>query len=135
MSTYSRQVIRTNAAPASPPAYSQAVKAAGLVFVSGTSPHDPVTGTIVAETIQEQTRQCLTNISAILEAAVIARRNHYHDAGLPGFLNRFAQRIERETLLRDSSEGKIDDPDVVGRLQRDGAVDGGNDIAVLPLAA
>jgi 2-iminobutanoate/2-iminopropanoate deaminase len=28
-----------------------------------------VTGKIVGETIQEQTRQCLTNISAILEAA------------------------------------------------------------------
>ena len=69
MSMYRRQVIRASAAPASPPTYSQVVKAAGLVFVSGTSPHDPVTGSIVAETIQEQTRQCLTNISAILEAA------------------------------------------------------------------
>jgi 2-iminobutanoate/2-iminopropanoate deaminase len=37
--------------------------------VSGTGPHDPATGTIVGETIQEQTRQCLRNISAILEAA------------------------------------------------------------------
>lgn len=39
------------------------------MFVSGTGPHDPVSGKIVGETIQEQTRQCLTNISAILEAA------------------------------------------------------------------
>jgi 2-iminobutanoate/2-iminopropanoate deaminase len=39
------------------------------VFVSGTSPHDPATGKIVGETIQEQTRQCLKNVSAILEAA------------------------------------------------------------------
>jgi 2-iminobutanoate/2-iminopropanoate deaminase len=55
---------------ARPPAtYSQAVKAGGLVFVSGTSPHDPVTGQINGTTIQEQTRQCLTNIAAILEAA------------------------------------------------------------------
>jgi len=64
-----RQVVSTSKAPKSPPTYSQAVKAAGLVFVSGTSPHDPVTGTITATTIQEQTRQCLTNIAAILEAA------------------------------------------------------------------
>jgi 2-iminobutanoate/2-iminopropanoate deaminase len=42
---------------------------AGLVFVSGTGPHDPVTGKIVGDTIQDQTRQCLENISAILEAA------------------------------------------------------------------
>jgi 2-iminobutanoate/2-iminopropanoate deaminase len=64
-----RDIVRTPNAPPSPPAYSQAVKAAGLVFVSGTGPHDPVTGKIVGDTIQEQTRQCLKNISAILEAA------------------------------------------------------------------
>jgi 2-iminobutanoate/2-iminopropanoate deaminase len=65
----SREIIRTPEAPSPPPAYSQAVRAAGLVFVSGTSPHDPTTGKIAGETIQEQTRQCLKNISAILEAA------------------------------------------------------------------
>jgi 2-iminobutanoate/2-iminopropanoate deaminase len=43
--------------------------AGGLVFVSGTGPHDPETGQIVGETIQDQTRQCLANIAAILEAA------------------------------------------------------------------
>jgi 2-iminobutanoate/2-iminopropanoate deaminase len=64
-----RDIIRTPNAPASPPTYSQAVRAAGLVFVSGTGPNDPLTGKILADTIQEQTRQCLTNISAILEAA------------------------------------------------------------------
>jgi 2-iminobutanoate/2-iminopropanoate deaminase len=63
-----RDIIRTSDAPRSP-AYSQAVRAAGLVFVSGTSPHDPATGQIAGETIQEQTRQCLQNISAILRAA------------------------------------------------------------------
>jgi 2-iminobutanoate/2-iminopropanoate deaminase len=52
-----------------PPAYSQAVKAAGLVFVSGTAPTDPATGAFKGTTIQEQTRQCLTNIQAILEEA------------------------------------------------------------------
>lgn len=64
-----RQIVSTSKAPKSPATYSQAVKAAGLVFVSGTSPHDPATGTITGATIQEQTRQCLTNIAAILEAA------------------------------------------------------------------
>lgn len=64
-----RDIIRTADAPPPPPAYSQAVRAAGLVFVSGTGPQDPVSGKIVGETIQEQTRQCLKNVSAILEAA------------------------------------------------------------------
>ena len=64
-----RDIIRTPNAPSPPPMYSQAVRAAGLVFVSGTGPHDPVTGKIVGDTIQEQTRQCLENVSAILKAA------------------------------------------------------------------
>ncbi len=63
-----RDIIRTPNAPSST-TYSQAVRAAGLLFVSGTGPQDPVTGKIVGDTIQEQTRQCLRNVSAILEAA------------------------------------------------------------------
>ena len=64
-----RDIVFTPKAARPPPAYSQAVKAAGLVFVSGTAPADPATGRIVGETIQEQTRQSLANIAAILEAA------------------------------------------------------------------
>jgi 2-iminobutanoate/2-iminopropanoate deaminase len=64
-----RQIVFSPKAAKAPPTYSQAVKAAGLVFVSGTAPADPVTGAIVGSTIQEQTRQCLTNIQAILEEA------------------------------------------------------------------
>jgi 2-iminobutanoate/2-iminopropanoate deaminase len=64
-----RKIIHTSKAAKPPATYSQAVKAGGLVFVSGTAPQDPETGAIKGETIQEQTRQCLTNISAILDAA------------------------------------------------------------------
>jgi 2-iminobutanoate/2-iminopropanoate deaminase len=65
----SRQIVRTADAPAPPATYSQAVKAAGLVFVSGQGPFNPATGEIAGESIQEQTRQSLRNVSAILEAA------------------------------------------------------------------
>ena len=64
----SREVIRTDQAPQAA-SYSQAVKAAGLVFVSGQGPFDPRSGEVCGETIQEQTRQCLRNVSAILGAA------------------------------------------------------------------
>ena len=64
-----RDIVFTDKAAKPPAVYSQAVKAAGLVFVSGTGPHDPATGAIKGTTVQEQTRQCLTNIAAILEAA------------------------------------------------------------------
>jgi 2-iminobutanoate/2-iminopropanoate deaminase len=64
-----RDIVYTPNAAKPPPTYSQAVKAAGLVFVSGTAPADPQTGQFVGTTVQEQTRQCLTNIAAILAAA------------------------------------------------------------------
>jgi 2-iminobutanoate/2-iminopropanoate deaminase len=64
-----RQIVFTPHAAKPPPTYSQAVRAAGLVFVSGTAPADPATGALVGDTIQEQTRQCLKNVAAILEAA------------------------------------------------------------------
>jgi 2-iminobutanoate/2-iminopropanoate deaminase len=64
-----REIVFTTKAAKPPATYSQAVKAAGLIFVSGTAPHDPATGAIKGVTVQEQTRQCLTNISAILEEA------------------------------------------------------------------
>jgi len=63
-----REIIRTDRAPKTP-SYSQAVKAGGLVFVAGQGPFDPVTGEVTGESIQEQTRQCLRNVSAILAAA------------------------------------------------------------------
>ena len=60
-----REIIFTPDAPAPPRMYSQAVRAAGLIFVSGTGPHDPKSGAVIGTTIQEQTSQCLRNISAI----------------------------------------------------------------------
>ena len=64
-----KQIISTDNAPKSLAGYSQAVKSAGLVFVAGQGPFDPTTGDVVGETIQEQTRQCLKNVQAILDAA------------------------------------------------------------------
>ena len=63
-----RTIIRTDRAPKSP-AYTQAVRAGELVFVSGQGPFDPATGEVVGITIQEQTAQCLRNIEAILREA------------------------------------------------------------------
>jgi 2-iminobutanoate/2-iminopropanoate deaminase len=70
----SREVISTPNAPGGAASigtfpYSQAIRAAGLIWVAGQGPFDPVSGAVVGSTIQEQTRQCLANIAAILEAA------------------------------------------------------------------
>jgi len=70
-----RQIVRTENAPQNA-AYSQAVRAGGLVFVSGQGPFDATSGAIVGSTIQEQTRQCLTNVQAILELKIDFRHSH-----------------------------------------------------------
>ena len=64
-----REIIYTPDAPTPPPTYSQAIKSAGLIFVSGTGPYDPKSGAVIGTTIQEQTNRCLMSISAILAAA------------------------------------------------------------------
>jgi 2-iminobutanoate/2-iminopropanoate deaminase len=63
-----RVVVKTENAPTSP-YYSQAVKAGGLVFVSGQAGQDPATGEFAGPSIGEQTHQSLMNVKAILEAA------------------------------------------------------------------
>jgi reactive intermediate/imine deaminase len=62
-----RQIITSPNAPSSP-LFSQGVKAGPFVFVSGIVGIDPKFGTLAGDTIQEQTRQALTNCQAILEA-------------------------------------------------------------------
>jgi 2-iminobutanoate/2-iminopropanoate deaminase len=64
-----RQMIATPKAPAAIGPYSQAVRVGDLVFTAGQIPLDPATGQLVAGGIEAQTRQALTNLSAVLEAA------------------------------------------------------------------
>ena len=63
-----RQLIRTDRAPASP-LYSQGVRVGDHVHVSGMTGTDPATGALAGQTIQEQTRQAVANCLAVLEAA------------------------------------------------------------------
>jgi 2-iminobutanoate/2-iminopropanoate deaminase len=63
-----RDIVRTKDAPTSP-YYSQAVKAAGLIFVSGQAGQDPRTGQFAGPTIREQAHQSLMNVQSILVAA------------------------------------------------------------------
>lgn len=62
------QVVTTDAAPQAQGPYSQAIVAAGLVFVSGQIAVDPKTNQFVDAPIENQTRQVLDNLSAILKS-------------------------------------------------------------------
>lgn len=64
-----RQYIVTDKAPAPIGPYSQAIRAGGLIYVSGQIPIDPASGALVEGDIAAQTRQVLKNLAAILDAA------------------------------------------------------------------
>ena len=65
----SNQVISTEKAPAALGPYSQAIKVGNTVYCSGQIPINPATGTIDAITVEDQTRQAITNLRHVLEAA------------------------------------------------------------------
>lgn len=64
-----RQVIATDRGPKAIGPYSQAIKANGLLFLSGQIPLDPTTQQLMGGDIGAQTERVLQNISGILEAA------------------------------------------------------------------
>ena len=64
-----KKIINTSHAPKPIGPYNQAVLANGMLFVSGQIPLNPVTGELVRGDIQDQTRQVMENIKAILHAA------------------------------------------------------------------
>lgn len=63
------KLIHTDKAPAAIGPYSQGYISNGFFFSSGQVPLDPATGAPVGEDIAAQTRQVMTNLSALLEAA------------------------------------------------------------------
>ena len=64
-----RDVIATDQAPKAIGPYSQAIRAAGLVFTSGQVAIDPATQQVVAGDIAAQTERVLKNLSGLLKAA------------------------------------------------------------------
>lgn len=64
-----KKAINTPRAPAAIGTYSQAVRAAGMVYLSGQVPLDPATGELVAGDIRAQIHQVFRNLGAVAEAA------------------------------------------------------------------
>lgn len=61
--------VSTGNAPKAIGPYSQGIKANGFVFCSGQIPANPATGELVKGSITEQTRQSLSNVKGVIEAA------------------------------------------------------------------
>ena len=67
----SKQIFKTSKAPAPIGPYNQAVKANGMLFVSGQVAFIPATGELELSNIQAEAHQVMKNIGAILEEAHI----------------------------------------------------------------
>ncbi len=61
--------IETPNAPAAIGPYSQAIVTGDFVYTSGQIPINPATGVVEAKTIEEQTKQVIDNLAAVLAAA------------------------------------------------------------------
>jgi 2-iminobutanoate/2-iminopropanoate deaminase len=66
---HEKEVVIAEKAPKAIGPYSAGVRAGTLVFTAGQIGMDPASGKLVAGGIEAQTRQALTNLQAVLEAA------------------------------------------------------------------
>lgn len=67
--SHHRETVSAAGAPKAAGPYSHAVKAGGLLFLSGQTPIDPATGELVGGTPADQARRCLDNLKIVAEAA------------------------------------------------------------------
>ena len=70
-----KQVIQTNNAPQAIGPYSQAILANDTLYVSGQIPVIPATGAIVSDNVEDQARQVMENVKAVVEAAGLTLDN------------------------------------------------------------
>ncbi len=64
-----REIVHTDKAPKAIGPYSQAIRTDSMIYTAGQLGLDPATGEFVADGVEEQTRQSLTNLKNVLEAA------------------------------------------------------------------
>ncbi len=87
----SKEIIKTDQAPAAIGPYEQALRIGNLVFSSGQIALDPKTGNFLAGEIEEETEQTLKNIQAIMEAANMSMKNVVKTTVYLADMNHFAR--------------------------------------------
>jgi 2-iminobutanoate/2-iminopropanoate deaminase len=113
-----KKIISTPAAPAAVGPYSQAVEAAGTLWISGQIPLDPATGKM-PDGIEAQTEQVFANIEAILTAA--------------GYT--FDDVVKSTVLLADMADFAKVNAIYASRYTRDMPARAAYQVAALPLGA
>lgn len=70
-----KTIISTSKAPSAVGAYNQAVLAAGTLYVSGQIAIDPIAGSLVLDSIEDETNQVMKNLGSVLEEAGMSYEN------------------------------------------------------------
>lgn len=89
-----KKIISTDKAPAAIGPYSQAVEAAGLIFISGQLPIDPATGAMAPAEIKAQTEGVIKNLENILKSQGLTLENILKTTVYMADLSQFAQMNE-----------------------------------------
>jgi 2-iminobutanoate/2-iminopropanoate deaminase len=118
-----KAVIRSLNAPSAIGPYSQAIRAGGMIFLSGQIPLDPATGALIPEKdIYSQTRRVLANIQAILTAAGVTRSHVARTTVFLKDMNDFAEMNRAYAEFFGSSVPARSTVEVA-RLPRDSGVE------------
>lgn len=64
-----KKIVQTDTAPKAIGPYSQAVQTDSMVYTAGQIGLNPASGELISDSVEEQARQALTNLSNVLEAA------------------------------------------------------------------
>jgi len=70
-----REIVHTDKAPKAIGPYSQAIRTDSMIFAAGQTGIDPATGDLIPGGVEEQTRQVLTNLQNVIEAAGSSFKN------------------------------------------------------------
>ncbi|MFL0269527.1 RidA family protein [Candidatus Clostridium radicumherbarum] len=116
-----KKIISTEKAPAAIGPYSQGIKAGSLIFTSGQLPLNPVTG-VMPESIEEQTKQSLENVKAVIEAEGLSLCNVVKTTVFLSDMNNFVKMndVYKEYFKEDApSRSAVQ----VARLPKDALVE------------
>ncbi len=117
-----KETVATQDAPAAIGPYSQGIKAGGFVFLSGQIAIDPKANQMSNGSIEEQTRQALDNIAAVLKASGLSMENVVNTTVYLKDVNDFARmNAVYATYFKDRPPARATIQ--VARLPRDALVE------------
>ena len=114
-----KTIISTPDAPAPIGPYSQAVMHGNMLFTSGQIAFNPETKTLVLDDIKTETKQVMTNMKAVLEAANMTFENVVKTSIFISDMNNFGQINEVYGSYFDEANAPARETVQVARLPKD----------------